>query len=103
MDRRRRQVDMENIRLVFPKGCRVRLSAMGRLVARHKRESRVGTVTGHCRDAAAPMGLGRPLPDHGPRCPITGAIYSRYGLRLGPLEIRTWGAHEGKRCSCREV
>jgi len=40
---------MENIRLVFPKGCRVRLSAMGRLVAHHRRESRVGTVTGYSR------------------------------------------------------
>ena len=44
---------MENIRLVFPKGCRVRLSAMGRLVAHHRRESRVGAVMGYCRDGDA--------------------------------------------------
>ena len=44
---------MENIRLVFPKGCRVRLSAMGHLVARHRRESRVGAVMGYCRDGDA--------------------------------------------------
>mgnify|MGYP001600875265 CR=1 FL=1 len=37
------------LRLAFPKGCRVRLTAMGKLVARHKREDRVGTVTGHSR------------------------------------------------------
>ena len=47
------QARAESIRLAFPKGCRVRLSTMGRLVAHHRRESRVGTVTGYCRDAEA--------------------------------------------------
>ena len=47
----------ENIRLAFPKGCRVRLTAMGRLVAHHRRESRVGTVTGYCRDGDTPRVL----------------------------------------------
>jgi len=47
------QARAESIRVAFPKGCRVKLTAMGRLVAHHRRESRVGTVTGYCRDAEA--------------------------------------------------
>ena len=42
-----------HLRLAFPKGCRVRLPAMGRLVAYHRRESPVGTVMGYCRDGDA--------------------------------------------------
>jgi hypothetical protein len=42
-----------DLRLAFPKGCRVRLTTMGLLVAHHRRESRVGTVTGYCRDSEA--------------------------------------------------
>lgn len=37
------------LRLAYPKGCRVRLSAMGKLVARHRLESRVGTATNYGR------------------------------------------------------
>jgi len=39
-----------HLRLAFPKGCRVQLTAMGRLVAHHRRESRVGAVVGYSRD-----------------------------------------------------
>ena len=48
-----KQARAENIRLAFPKGCQVRLTAMGRLAAHRCRDSRVGTVTGYCRDAEA--------------------------------------------------
>ena len=37
------------LRLAFPNGCQVRLTAMGKLVARHKQEDRVGIVTGDCK------------------------------------------------------
>jgi len=51
------QTRAADISLAFPKGCRVRLTAMGRLVAHHRRESRVGTVMGYCRDGDAPWVL----------------------------------------------
>jgi len=51
------QARAERIRLAFPKGCRVRLTTLGRLVAHHRRESRVGIVTGYCRDGDAPRVL----------------------------------------------
>ena len=35
----------------------MKLTAMGRLVAHHRRESRVGTVMGYCRDGDAPRVL----------------------------------------------
>ena len=38
-----------DLRLAFPKGCRVRLNTRGRLVI-HRREPRVGTVEGYSRD-----------------------------------------------------
>ena len=41
---------MDALRLAFPKGCQVRLSAMGKLVARHRRELRSGQVTGYGHD-----------------------------------------------------
>ena len=44
-------------RRLWPKGCRVRLSAMGKLVARHRLESRVGTATNHGRGEGIVMVL----------------------------------------------
>lgn len=46
-----------DLRVEFPKGCRVRLSAMGKLVARHRLESRVGTATNHGRGEGIVMVL----------------------------------------------
>ena len=42
-----------DLRLAFPRGCRVTLTSMGKLVAHHRHESRVGSVTGYCRDSDA--------------------------------------------------
>ncbi len=42
------------LRLAFPKGCRVRLSAMGKLVARRRKPDRIGTVVGWSWNGQAP-------------------------------------------------
>ena len=41
------------LRLAFPKGCRVRLTAMGRLLARNRKEERMGEVEGYSLDGEA--------------------------------------------------